>query len=35
MNTENSKTNESNNFFMDFLANLILKIQVKILHSLL
>ena len=35
MNTENSKTNESSNCFMNLLTSLILKIQIKILQWLI
>ena len=35
MNTENSKKNESSNFFMNLMTSLILKIQIKILHWLI
>ena len=35
MSTENSTKNESNNFFMDLLTSVILKIQIKTLHWLI
>ena len=35
MNTENSKGNESNNFFIYLITSLVLKIQIKILHWLI
>ena len=35
MNTENSKTNESNKVFMNLLISLILKIQIKTLQYLM
>ena len=35
MNNENSKTNDSKIFFMNLLASLILKTQIKILYWLI